>query len=894
MTDREKLEQAIAALEAQRAALGDMAVDAALAGLREKLRDSAPSARPSAGWQGERKLVTVMFADISGFTAMSETMDPEAVRALMNACFECLVPVIKKYDGTIDKFIGDEIMALFGAPLAHENDPERALRAAIEMFAALEAFNAARGAGLGLHFGINTGLVIAGDIGAQARQEYSVMGDAVKLAKRLEDVSERGEILVGADTFRATAPLFDFDALAPLKVKGKAEPVQIYRLRGAKARPGSVRGLESHGLHAPLVGRRQELHTLLTAVEQLHTGRGGVVFLVGEAGMGKSRLLVEARQQAARADMLWLEGQALSLGQTIGYWLFQGLLRQWAGITEKDSEATAWTKLELRVTELAPDHVAEFLPYLASLLALKVRPEYVERVKYLDGEAMGRQIFLTMRRFFERLAQTRPLVLVCEDLHWADASSGHLLEHLLPLIAQTPLLLCIVSRPEQSALLATLQDRAAQDYQDYTTMLHLTPLAPADSLALVCHLLDLDALPAHLRATILRKAEGNPFFVEEIIRALVDAGAIAREPGSGRWRVTAQAEQVTIPDTVQGLVMARVDRLQDEVKHVLGVASVIGRSFLYRVLSALWQAEQDLDQHLDILQQIELIREQQQVPELEYMFKHALVHEVTYASLLRERRRALHAQVGQCIEALFADRLEEFYSVLAHHYTQAEDWEKAQAYLFQAADQAGSLAADAEALQHYQQALAAYERVFGDRWEPLQRAMLERKMGEALFRRGDFEAAAKSLRQAITRLDKSFPETRWGIRISIAKELITQIGHRLFPRWFISKVEETDAVTAELARIGEMMAWIDYTLDQEHSLLDLLWLLNFSEHKGLMFGIANGCSGVGIIFDVIGVHSVARYYHQLAVSMAEKTRSPLNIGLTYFGLTLHEFYLGHL
>ncbi len=289
-----QLEAALAALEAQRAVLGDTVVEAALVSMREKL--AALSSPPQAGGtegglQGERKLVTVMFADISGFTGLAETMDPEAVRDLMNGCFERLVPVVEKYEGTVDKFIGDEIMALFGAPVAHENDPERALRAALEMIDALAEFNADRGTDLGVHFGINTGLVIAGGIGTGERQEYSVMGDAVNLAARLEDASERGKILVGPDTHRLTAPLFEFETLEPIQVKGKVEPVPVYRLLAAKAVPGRVRGIA--GLESPLVGREAEFRALQEAIERLRTGVGGIVTIVGEAGLGKSRLVAE-------------------------------------------------------------------------------------------------------------------------------------------------------------------------------------------------------------------------------------------------------------------------------------------------------------------------------------------------------------------------------------------------------------------------------------------------------------------------------------------------------------------------------------------------------------------------------------------------------------------------
>ncbi len=301
MNEREQLEQAIRALEAQRAILGDAVVKAGLGPMRRQLAELEKGAAPTL--KGERKLVTVMFADISGFTALAETMDPEAVRDMMNDCFERLAPVVQKYGGTVDKFIGDEIMALFGAPVAHENDPGRALRTALEMVETLAEFNAERGTELELHFGINTGTVIAGGLGTYERQEYTVMGDTVNVASRLGDVSERGEILVGPDTYRLSAPLFEFETMEPVRVKGKAEPLPVYRLLAAKAIPGKMRGIA--GLESPLVGREAEFHALQEAIERLQTGTGGIVTLVGEAGLGKSRLVAEIRGNAAAASQEW-------------------------------------------------------------------------------------------------------------------------------------------------------------------------------------------------------------------------------------------------------------------------------------------------------------------------------------------------------------------------------------------------------------------------------------------------------------------------------------------------------------------------------------------------------------------------------------------------------------
>jgi class 3 adenylate cyclase/tetratricopeptide (TPR) repeat protein len=910
MSEREQLEHAIAALEAQRPVLGEAAVEAALAGLRQKLAalDEEPRSGPLQGADtGERKLITVMFADISGFTALSETMDPEAVRDLMNTCFERLVPCITRYEGVVDKFIGDEIMALFGAPLAHENDAERAVRAALDMMAALSAFNAERHTNLGLHFGINTGLALAGSIGAGQRQEYSVMGDAVNLASRLEEASERGQILVGPDTYRLTAPLFEYEVLAPIKVKGKAEPVPIYRVAGLKTQPGKVRGLEAKGISSPLVGREKEFAMMRSGVEQLvASGRGGIIGIIGDAGLGKSRLIAEAQnllrsddfsrptatKVATTTSVMWLEGHTLSFGQTISYWPFQEILRGWAGITEKDDEDDAWRKLEGKVRALFGEETIEYLPYLASLLALAVRGEYVERVKYLDGEAMGKQIFLTSRRFFERLAITQPTVLVFEDLHWMDESSTHLLEHLLPLVESAPLLIVGLSRPERGTPAARLRELSARDYPARYTEIRLVPLSSPDSAQLVRNLLEIEDLPVRVREMIVGKAEGNPFFIEEVIRTLIDTGAVKRDTAAGRWRATAQIETLTIPDTIQGVIMARVDRLEEEVKQVLRTAAVVGRSFFYRVLKAVAEADKTLDASLAELQAIELIREKQVAPELEYIFKHALAQETTYESILLQRRRDLHARVGRAIESLFADRLEEFYGLLAYHYAKAETWEKAQEYLLKAGDQAGQMAADAEALNHYQQAAAAYARAFGDNWDPLQRVSLERKMGEAFYRRGEYARATECFRRGLSHLGYRLPETRWEVQRELMREMLAQVSHRLWPRLFIRPISEaTHPGREDEALIYSTAAAIDAFTFSERFLLLTVRLLNISERRGYPLGVVLGAGGLGTVFDFLGLFRLANAYVRRAVDTAEKLQQPRVLGFAYYYLQTHELHL---
>jgi len=589
MINHQDIEEAVAALQARRSVLGDAVVETSLAVLRQQLADSEqPLEISTSALRGERKQVTVMFADISGFTAMSEKMDPEEVRSLINACFERLGTVIDRYGGHIDKFIGDEIMALFGAPIAHENDPERTLRAALDMMEILEQFNREHAGQipqpLALHFGINTGLVIAGGIGTSQRQDYSVMGDTVNLAARLEDLSEAGEILVGEGTYRLTAPLFEFEALKPVKLKGKEQPVRVFRLVKARAVPGGqIRGIE--GLSSPLVGRVSELARLNTIFDGVCQGEGGLISVTGEAGVGKSRLIAELCVTCQiEGEAEWYEGRALSYAENASYLVTRDVLRHMLGIDMETPSAQAEMALRTELKELLPQQAAEIYPYLAHLLEIHLDEEATRRIKYLDGEALQRQILQSVQDFILAKTSKIPLVLVWEDLHWADPSSVGLLEALLPLTQQCALLLILVYRPMPDSKIWAFHQNVNHRLGQAHNVMQLTPLTPEESRQLLDNLLGPDALPDKIRQLIITKAEGNPFYLEEVIRSLINRGVITRTDDDQGWVATAGLDDIKLPDSLQGVIMSRIDQLDPQIKRILQVASVIGRNFSYEVL----------------------------------------------------------------------------------------------------------------------------------------------------------------------------------------------------------------------------------------------------------------------------------------------------------------------
>ncbi|HWY40534.1 MAG TPA: adenylate/guanylate cyclase domain-containing protein [Chthoniobacterales bacterium] len=700
----DKIKESIAALEAQRTALGNAVVDPAIAALRQQLSQLQVSADKQPA--DERKIVTIVFADISGFTALSEKKDPEDVRALMNACFESLVPVVQKYEGTIDKFIGDEIMALFGAPVAHEDDPERALHAALEMMDAIVAVNRLNATELGIHIGINSGPVIAGQIGAANRRDYSVMGDAVNLAARLEDASSSGEIFVGPSTYQQTAHAFEFEKIPPLTLKGKEAPVHVHRLVRAKTTAKSRRGIE--GLRAELVGRDSELGRVRRALDSLKRDEGGICAIFGEAGIGKSRLIAEAR--AAAQNSQWAEGRALSYTVGMSYWLSRAVLMDLFQIEPDAEPAGAAAQLRTAIEQELPHKVLEVYPYLARLFEWPLDGQSQERVKFLSTEALQSRILQAAQDYIRARAKRRPLVLIWEDMHWSDPSSLDLFESLLPLINDVPLLLICIARSDENPA-TDLLERVAEDFPGKFEKIELAPLTREQSRSLFEQLLKIDK--QQTRDLILDRADGNPFFLEELVRSLIDTGALVAE--ENRLVATREINALDVPETLQSTLMTRIDRLRSPVKITLQHASVIGRVFEERVLERLHRDEvTKLAESLEELQRREFVRLQDgesiDQADHEYLFKHAITHDVTYNSMLVARRRELHKSVAEALEQFFEERLDDLSATLGYHFQKADAPEHAIPYLERAAERARATFANAEAIAFYRSAIAELER----------------------------------------------------------------------------------------------------------------------------------------------------------------------------------------
>jgi ABC-type oligopeptide transport system substrate-binding subunit/class 3 adenylate cyclase len=773
------------------------------------MAEQEPVSHP--GVEGERKPVTILFTDIVGSTAIAERLDPEEWREVVSGAHRRVSEAVTRYEGTIAQLLGDGVLALFGAPVAHEDDPARAVRAALDIQAAIGAYGRELAGcvdDFAMRIGIHTGEVVVGEVGGAGHSEYLAVGDAVNLAARLQSAAVPGKVLVSESIARLVRGAFELTSLGEITVKGKTAPVAVFEVVRPLAAPARSRGLAA--LRSPLVGRESELATLTGTLEGLCQGHGAIVALLGEAGIGKSRLVEEAHAWAQ--DNLcqpprWLEGRALSYGTALPYWTITQLLKADLGLSDGDPEVRARVALRRRLGTLFGESAGEVSPYLAHLLGLKPEGEGAERLAALDSETLKYQVLVCVRRYFGTLAEREPLVLVCEDTHWADPSTLDALGELLSLTDHVPLLLLLVGRSERQHGSWRLKVRAETEYAHRYVEIALRPLGEGDSERLVDNLLSEgrgeapppkpvtthvfapDAtpfgsaeppggasplqlpvsasprlrVPASLQRLLLDRAEGNPFYLEELVASLVEQGALVLEGDA--WQLKAPIETLSIPDTVQGVILARIDRLEEDVRGTLQMASVIGRSFVYRLLQAIAggealpgssaatiglapdapapaaaglsrSASPEIDRHLVILQRADLVREKAVRPELEYIFKHSLAQEAAYHSLLLERRREFHRRAGEALERLFADRQEEFYGLLAHHFDRAEQVEKAVHYLVAAGDKARLEDALPEAARFYRRAVERLEPA-GDA-EGAARAWLKL----ALVHQADFDFAA--------------------------------------------------------------------------------------------------------------------------------------------------------
>ncbi|MFC1856909.1 adenylate/guanylate cyclase domain-containing protein [Thermodesulfobacteriota bacterium] len=639
--------------------------------------------------EGERKLVTVLFADVADFTAMSEKLDPEEIHQIMDGCFKILLDEIHLYEGTINQFTGDGVMALFGAPVSHEDHAQRACYAALSIQKAIKEYGQKVRETYGVNFemriGLNSGPVVVGSIGDNLRMDYTAIGDTTNLAARLESSAEPGSILLSKETQRLVRDFFEFQSLGKIDVKGKEEQQQAFELVKASEVETRISAAVAKGL-TRFVGRKNSMAGLMSAYELAKSGSGQVVGMVGEAGVGKSRLLFEFRNRLPQDEIIYFEGRCLHYGGSMIYLPIVDIMRSFFDIKDGDGGFVVRKKIENKVLKL-DENLRKILSPIQELLSVKVEDEV-----YLQVDSGQRKIWIfeAVRDLLAIESQNKTVVIAVEDLHWIDKTSQEFLSYLIDWLADVKILLILLYRPEYTHPWGS---------KSHYKRIGLTQLTAKSSTELVQAILEGGEVVPELRELILSRAGGNPLYLEELSHNMLENGTIQRK--DHEYILTRDASEIEVPDTIQGIIAARLDRVEESLKRIMQMASVIGREFAFRILQTIMEMKEGLKSSLINLQGLEFISQKRLFPELEYIFKHALTQEVAYSSLLKERRKKIHEKIGQAIENLYPENLEEYYELLAYHYTRSDNKDKALAYLDLANQKAIKLNAFEDAMIYF-------------------------------------------------------------------------------------------------------------------------------------------------------------------------------------------------
>jgi len=832
--------------------------------------------------EAERKRVTALFSDLSGYTAITEKLDPEEVKEITSSIFDGIREVVDKYEGSIERFSGDGVLALFGVPKAHEDDPIRAIRAAIEIHEFVESlsprYESKLGKALSMHSGVNTGLAVTADVNPE-KGTHGVTGDSINVAARLSDLATADEILVGQDTHRATQNQFNFQPLKPAKVKGKSASIPIYKLLSEKVATAGIR--QEMQVSSEMVGRDQELARLELYILKAVNGRGSVVNVFGEPGIGKSRLLAELRQRDVISRVSFLEGRSISIGKNLSFYPIIDLFKQWSKIQEDDTQAEASNKLENAIRRVCGDEADEVFPFVGTMMGMKLSGKHSQRIEGIEGEALEKLILKNVRELLIRSTELIPIVIVMEDLHWADTTSLELLESVFRLAQTHRVVFINVFRPGywegDDRKIETLPEWLPEaDFAEIA----LKPLDRQKGEILVNNMLQLKGLRHAIRQQIIDRAGGNPFFIEEIVRSLIDEGAIVRI--NGAFEVTEKIDHVVIPSTINDVLITRIDRLEEQTRELVKVASVIGRSFFERILKDVADSIEAVDERLAYLKDVQFIRDRVRMEELEYFFKHALAQEAAYESTLIQQRKSLHQKVAQSIERVFQERLHEFYGMLAFHYSKAEELEKAEEYMLKAGDEALRSSASTEALHYYKEALRFYMTKYGDDADPERLVDFERNIALAYFNKGQLENALLFFDKVLSRWGRQPLKNRFAIYFKLGYDMLLMIYRVYMP-----------AIRAKRVPDESQTEYFDLAWKKDIALLHLNPIRSLTEivgEYGEVLRYDPTKMEVAVIFSMMSSSLFAFLgYFKLADSILARTRKLVE-GLKGRNLIAHHFF----
>jgi len=795
--------------------------------------------------RGERREVAVLFADVIDFTHLSASLDAEPVFNLINDLLGRLMACIHRYDGAVDKFTGDGLMAVFGTPIAHENDAELALRAALDMQKATAEFEpiarAQLGAPLKIRIGVHSGLAIAGILGTEQQAAYTVIGETVNLAARLESLARPGGIMVSSRVYHQTRALFNFQTMGTTPVKGLDWPVAIYEAIGDRSEPLPTRGVA--GVTDILLGRDAELRQLHALLDGFLDDRHGrLVMIQGEAGMGKSRLVSEWLSGVPPDRVTIWQGRGLPYAQGIGYGVFRSLLQN---AVRTQPPGTAWDT-----------HVSPALrPLLRQMLGVKLSQEEQTSLRYLEPERIKQLTTLALRELLLGQARQRAVILILDDFHWADDLSRDMWRSLVNLIDEAPVILCTITRPQPETRLHLDQLPTEEPLPTPLSLaLALEPLSSEQSRALLGHLVNLQGLPEALIDTILTRAQGTPFYIEEFVRMLIEKETLTLQ--DGQWQVASEValQQLEIPTSLKGLMLARVDRLPEDLQQVLRYAAIIGLQFAAPLLTEMLRRLQGLLRAqgsvgvlpaLERLTDLGLLAKRPEAGEQVYAFRHFLTQETVYSSLMRSQRPELHQTVAECIESLYVDNIDPHAEVLALHYDRARTRDKAMYYVLLAGHHARQRFANHEAIEYYSRALQLSQHLSGyqtERWQAIV------GMGEVQQHVGQYEEAIACYQAGLQDWQEAAPAARAQVMLRLAQVLgdkrgeLDQAEHWLHAG-LVQLDEVSEASPGLCAQIYSELGWLslrrgDLAAAQER-LQKGLALVENTDHYDVLSSIFN-------------------------------------------------------
>jgi class 3 adenylate cyclase/predicted ATPase len=848
--------------------------------LAERVRVEQAAMEARGASEGERKTITALFADIKDSTTLIEDLDPEDARRLIDPALHLMMDAVHRYEGFVVQPTGDGIFALFGAPLAHEDHPQRALFAALLMQAEskryAEQLRREQGINLQIRVGVNTGEVVLRSIRKDdLHTDYTPVGHSIHLAARMESLASGGAVVVSEGTYKLVEGYFECKALGEAKVKGVTEPIPIYEVLGVGPLRTRLQVSATRGL-TRFVGRQNEMEQLKRALDQARVGHGQIVGVMGEPGLGKSRLFYEFKL-TSQSGCLVLEAYSVSYGKASPYLPLIELLKSYFQLHPHDDERTRREKVGGKVLML-DRRLEETLPYLFAVLGID---DPTSSLPQMDPQIRRRRTFEALKKLLLRESLNQPLLLIFEDLHWIDTETQGFLDMLSGSIASAHLLLLVNYRPEY---------RHEWGQKTYYTQVRLAPLGPEEAGELLTALLGTDGSLTALKCLILEKTEGTPFFMEEVTQTLVEEGVVSGE--RGHYRLVQAPTEIHLSPTVQGVLAARIDRLSRPEKELLQHLAVIGREFpVSLVRQVLPQPDEELYRVLAALQNKEFLYEQPAFPEVEYSFKHALTQEVAYGTVLQERRKVVHEQTAKAIEELYRTNLEDHYSDLAHHYTRSGKTEKAVEYLHLAGQQAVQRSANVEAITHLTTALELLSTLPDTRARAQQELLLHLTLGHPLLATTSFASPevkatytrARELCQQVGETRQLFP-VLWGLRTfhQVRGEFLVarELGEHLLG---LAQREQDLALLVEaywglgstLFHLGELGA------AQAH-LKQCLALYDAQRHRSLVFlyGIEPGVFGLSYAAWALwhlGYPDQALQKSEAARTLAQELSYPLSL-----------------